>query len=181
MQQNTCKINGYQCLPISTPIKKMPICQTNTPWFCKEAILQAQQECVGLMPCITEEYTAGVDDVWTSKESSTKQLMMAFLLDKVVEELLEDQQRKYFFWIELTSDKQKPNRHYSDKIQKFVHREYLVWTDIGMVGNIGGQLSLWVGFSFTGLAAGILNVWYRGCGRLSCFKHLEKGNQEKIV
>ena len=110
-----------------------------------------------------------------------QELLKTFLVDKVVEQILEGQHGKYYFWIELTGDKQKPNGYYSDKIQKFIHREYLVWTDIGMVGNIGGQLSLWVGFSFTGLAAGILNFWFRRCGRLSCFNHLETGNQEKIV
>ena len=47
-----------------------------------------------------------------------------------------------------------------------------------MVGNIGGQLGLWVGFSFTGLAAGILNLWYWGRGKLSPNKHLETGNQK---
>ena len=85
------------------------------------------------------------------------------LFDKVVEELLEDQWSKYYFWISLTSDKTEPHGYYSDKINKFVHREYLVWTVTSMVGNIGGQLGLWVGFSFTGLVAGILNLWY--CAR----------------
>ena len=165
------------CLPISTPLKKMPICLTNNPLFCEQAILQAASECRGLMPCTTEEYTVNVDHRWTSKGSSTKQLMMTHLSNKVVEHLLENQQRKYYFLISLTSDKQKPNGYYSDKIQKFIHKEYLVWTEIGMVGNIGGQLGLWVGFSFTSLAAGILNLWYWACGKLSSDKHLGTGNQ----
>ena len=108
-QQRTCQINGTQCLPISTPIKEMPICPTDNPWFCEQATLQAQQECVGLLPCITEEYTVVVDDQWSSKEYSTKELMKTFLVDKVVEQLLEGQHGKYYFWIELTGDKQKPN------------------------------------------------------------------------
>ena len=46
-----------------------------------------------------------------------------------------------------------------------------------MVGNIGGQLGLWIGFSFTGLVAGILNVWYCARGKLSSKKHLGTGNE----
>ena len=37
-------------------------------------------------------------------------------------------------------------------------KENLVWTGTSMVGNVGGQLGLWVGFSFAGLLAGTLNV-----------------------
>ena len=171
-QQKRCQFNSTQCLPISTPLKKIPICPTNNPLFCEPALRPALQECVGLMPCITEEYSVWVDDRWSSEESSTKELMMAFLFDKVVEELLEDQWSKYYFWISLTSDKTKPQGYYSDKINKFVHREYLVWTGTSMVGNIGGQLGLWVGFSFTGLVAGILSLWYCVQRKISSNKHL---------
>ena len=178
-QQKNCQLNGIQCQPISTPLKKIPVCQTNNSLFCLQSMLQAEQECVGLMPCITEEYTVGLDDAWTSRGSTKLTLMKAFIFNKVVEELLEEQHRKYYFWIDLTSD--KTELHGYDKIQKIIHKEYLVWTGFGMVGNIGGQLGLWVGFSFTGLAAGIINLWYWACRKLSSNKHLGTGNQEKTV
>ena len=45
-----------------------------------------------------------------------------------------------------------------------VHREYLMWTAIYMVGSIGGQLGLWVGFSFAGFLSGFMSklttVWH---------------------
>ena len=44
------------------------------------------------------------------------------------------------------------------EVQKEVHMEYLTWTGISMVGNIGGQLGLWIGFSFTSLVAVALNM-----------------------
>ena len=133
------------------------------------------------MPCTTEEYTVNVDHRWTSKGSLTKQLMITHLFDKVVEHLLEDQWRKYFFWIKLTSDKKEPHGYYSDNIPKVVQKEYLVWTGTVLISNIGGQLGLWVGFSFTGLAAGILNLWYWARGKLSSNGCLETGNRERIV
>ena len=92
--------------------------------------------------------------------------MKQFLFDTVVEELLEEQMSKYYIWISLTSDKTKPRGYYSDKVQKIIHKEYLVWKSTGMVGNIGGQLGLWVGFSFMGIIGGILNLWYCAYGKV---------------
>ena len=63
------------------------------------------------------------------------------------------------FWIELSS-----NGRYNTAVQKYVHKEYLSWTGTGLVGNVGGQLGLWLGFSFTGFIAGVVNLapkmWY---------------------
>ena len=174
-QQEACQINGTICSPITIPTDKMPICPTTNPQFCDEAIVQAASECVGLIPCITEEYSLWANDLWSSKESSTEDLFRQYLFDKLVKQLMEAQQRKYYFWIQLTSDKNMPHGYYSDKVQKFVHKEYLVWTGISMVGNIGGQLGLWVGFSFTGLVAGILSLWYCVQRQISSNKHLGTG------
>ena len=73
-----------------------------------------------------------------------------------------------------------PRGYYQDKVQKFVHKEYIVWTGICMVGNIGGQLGLWVGFSFTGLVAGILNLWYCAHGKISSNKHFGTGIKSRV-
>ena len=39
-----------------------------------------------------------------------------------------------------------------------VKTEYLIYDDIAMIGNVGGTLGLFVGFSFTGLISFLLNT-----------------------
>ena len=40
-----------------------------------------------------------------------------------------------------------------------VHQEYLVWTWYSLLGNAGGQMGLWVGFSFIGTTTWALNLF----------------------
>ena len=49
------------------------------------------------------------------------------------------------------------------EVQKEIHKEYLAWTGTSMIGNVGGQLGLWVGFSVTGFMAGTFNVIPKMC------------------
>ena len=39
-----------------------------------------------------------------------------------------------------------------------VKTEYLIYDDIAMIGNVGGTLGLFIGFSFTGLISFLLNT-----------------------
>ena len=84
-------------------------------------------------------------------------ILKGFLHDDVVDNLMEKQMNKYLFWLYFSKEKVS-NGLYTNEIQKYVHKEYLAWTGISLVGNVGGQLGLWVGFSFTGFLAGTLNV-----------------------
>ena len=160
-EQNSCEVNGITCLPISIPDIEQRECQENltrSGEFCHNAISLASQECMGQMPCTTEEYTINVNPIWSAHGTSTKAVLREFLHDKVVDELLNGQHNKYFVWLGFYKDNKGTNGFYADWAEKYVHKEHLAWTGISMVGNIGGQLGLWVGFSFTSLAAGIFNV-----------------------
>ena len=55
------------------------------------------------------------------------------------------------------------NGVYANKIQKHVYKEYLAWTGASIVGNVGGLLGLWVGFSFTGFVSGAINCLFELC------------------
>ena len=67
------------------------------------------------------------------------------------------QENKYIFWLEFWKERSS-NGRYMNSVQKYVNKEYLSWTGTSMVGNVGGQLGLWLGFSFTGCVAGALNL-----------------------
>ena len=70
---------------------------------------------------------------------------------------------EYIIWVEFMKEVSS-NGRYTTTVQKHVHKEYLSWTGTGLVGNVGGQLGLWLGFSFTGFIAGVVNlapkIWY---------------------
>ena len=72
-------------------------------------------------------------------------------------------QEKYMFFLYFASP-DWVRGEYTEELQIEVHREYLMWTAISMVGSIGGQLGLWVGFSFAGFLSGFMSklttVWH---------------------
>ena len=116
---------------------------------------------MGHVPCVSEEYSVQEHNVWSTPGlSNTEGLLKEFLNEKVVRGLLHNQTSKYLLWLQFGRDNEGTIGVYANKSQKYIHKEYLVWTGISVVGNIGGQLGLWVGFSFTGFVAGIVKFWY---------------------
>ena len=53
--------------------------------------------------------------------------------------------------------------HRSEEPFKIVRKEYLIMSGISLVGNVGGMLGLFIGFSFLGISEwivdGLAKVW----------------------
>ena len=112
---------------------------------------------MGQKPCITEEYSLFENVQWSGKDqSTTKRIPKDYIFNKtLLDELLVGQSYKLMILLEFAKGKWS-NGLYANKIQKHIHKEYLAWTATSMVGNVGGLLGLWVGFSFTGFILGAI-------------------------
>ena len=91
------------------------------------------------------------------KVDETDKMMRDFLNDRVVDDLIINQDKKYMFWISF-SPSDSTRGKYTKQVQIEVSKEYKTLTAISLVGNIGGQLGLFVGFSCTGFIAWMLNL-----------------------
>ena len=83
--------------------------------------------------------------------------MREFLNDRVVDELIINQDKNYMFWISF-SPFDSTRGKYTHRTQIKVSKEYKTLTMISLVGNIGGQLGLFVGFSCTGFITWMLKL-----------------------
>ena len=74
------------------------------------------------------------------------------------------QDHKYMMFLIYLSHPQSTRGSYRSQFQKEVQTERLVWSEISIIGNIGGYMGLCVGFSFTGFLAWLLGlfpkVWF---------------------
>ena len=113
-------------------------------------------------PCQIQEYYVSKNRLWTSagemeNEDTTDKMMRDILNGRVVDELMKNQDKNYMFWISFTAS-DSTRGEYTDQIQIQVSKEYKTLTMISIVGNIGGQLGLFVGFSCTGFIAWMLSL-----------------------
>ena len=152
--ENICKIKGTSCSPISTPVKTFPLCPLNMTFNdCKYTSLTS--DCMEKLPCITEEYTIQEDEEWSGQ---SRMILKGYINnDDILNEIADRKTDKFLIWLEISTMRWTTGL-YTSQLMKEVHREYLVWSDISMIGNVGGQLGLWLGFSFTGFMVGILNL-----------------------
>ena len=62
--------------------------------------------------------------------------------------------------------------HRSQEPYKTVHKEYLLMTGMSLVGNVGGMLGLFIGFSFLGISE-----WMIDC-LSKAWAHVKKQKQK---
>ena len=116
------------------------------------------ENCVGQKPCSSEEYEFHLGKDWSARDPSRAQNILQKILGNqtLLNKLLDRFDNTYVFILEFAKSKWS-NGPYAMEVQKYVHKEYLAWTGTSLIGNVGGQLGLWVGFSFTGFLAQTLN------------------------
>ena len=161
-----CRENGRQCTPFSIPnqetLKDYPICENEQVIStCKEHRQTVHLECLNQKPCTIQEYSVEVDPLWSVNEGNknlTETVLRGFLNDRVVNTVVEDLSNKYMIWANIESPRSTKGK-YTKRVQKVVHKEYWALTEISLIGNIGGQLGLCVGFSFTGFIAWMLGLF----------------------
>ena len=76
-----------------------------------------------------------------------------------VTEILDDDPDDVFVLTISVSDPESSRGRMTIIPQVRVHQEYLVWTWYSLLGNAGGQMGLWVGFSFIGTTIWALNLF----------------------
>ena len=169
--EKDCQIDGLSCAPTSLPlsqdpIKEYPICKVaNVTEQCQNRIDSKEERCRTLKPCSVQEYAMGEYKLYSGNDIDYLVKIMNQLLQmNVTKATLQGQQdRKYMFVIYL-SHPPSTRGSYRSQFQKDVQTERLVWSEIAIVGNIGGYMGLCVGFSFTGFLAWLLGlfpkVWF---------------------
>ena len=90
------------------------------------------------------------DDKETLNETLGK-----FLDDRVRSQILETNLTQYMFWASFKVPKWSRGE-YIHGVQKEVHKEFWAMTGMSLVGNVGGQLGLCLGFSFIGFSGWVL-------------------------
>ena len=165
MTHKECQNNGVPCTLYSFPNYKPPLCpQKIMNEACKNRsnILSAMNKCLSQTPCITEEYEFSKYKDWSAEDTSHSRRILQKLLNdsNLVDRLMVKYENKFVFILEFARPRWS-NGPYAIEVQKQIHKEYLAWTVTSMIGNVGGQLGLWLGFSFTGFLAGTFNVFPR--------------------
>ena len=143
-----------------------PYCSDISLYECFEADLVKSKHCGGLCEVVTLPNDilpkcSSAEQYDCSKEIFTKTIMdenhtcrkeksctdLTYGLKEVREASDEDYERVYFEYslgIQMSSEGIRYHAPY-----KIVHTEYLVWTDISLVANIGGTLGLTIGQYFS--------------------------------
>ena len=101
------------------------------------------------------------DEFFSAKDNYSMQNIIDnwFNLDRVDINLTVDRhQHRYMFAIGFENSQGKNQGIYQRGYQKEVHTEYLAWSLMAIVGNIGGYMGLCVGFSFTGFIAWTIDL-----------------------
>ena len=132
-----------------------PICQTSKVLLECEKHLRAKEEsCQESTPCFVQEYRMAEHPLYSGNSKAfLKKAMMVLGLDFSKNE----QKEKYIFGLSLATPPATRGK-YTRRFQKVVDTENLAWSQISVIGNIGGYMGLCVGFSFTGFIAWTLAI-----------------------
>ena len=142
---DTETFNGSQCSfhkvcsPFTLPFaEKVPLCQNETIRNCYEMRivgLEANMDKYCKKSCNTKEFKTEVRDVKYRLQQTDQ---FGF---------------RYQFGVpQATKD------HMSKKPFKMIKEEYLILNEISLIGNVGGTLGMFVGFSFIGTAEWLLDI-----------------------
>ena len=90
---------------------------------------------------------------------------------------------EYSFKLDLDSKEadERLRDYRSRKPYKTVHREYLLMTEMSLVGNVGGMLGLFVGFSFLGLSESIMDCMTRFWGWMKKDKNVTENRKIRAL
>ena len=144
------------CVPYSLPLAKdkYPICENDDERACYEQVieeLRSDQEKHCPRSCNVKEYKTRVDTSFILKTGSTP------------------------LTIELIFDSPKQTKDVrSVHPFKFVKTEYWVMSGMTLVGNVGGTLGMFIGFSFIGVSQWIMDLVNRKIHTPSVYRRHKK-------
>ena len=163
-QATNCNENGKPCSPYSLPGEEpfvdLPICSEieNKESIChNESFLLMKQNYDKQKTCVVQEFIGEqVDDLFD------RPLMKKTALNKILKDsmdvnaILREQNDTYAAFLSIVNPYWSrgfwsiPSNPNHQEIVQDVYKEYPLWTKTSLVGSIGGQLGLLVGFSVTG-------------------------------
>ena len=141
---NSCNYNQTICSTVSLPFQlKVPICKNDGDRKCFEAVLEnlySNQYGHCGKTCHLKEFSANL--VWTTPK--WKRLKNKFVFGYIFDQPVVTKNIRL----------QEP--------MKTVRSEYYIITGMTLVGNVGGILSMFIGFSILTTAECILNIFGKG-------------------
>ena len=168
ISKKSCQVNNQLCSPLSLPSGKhlvdIPICQNrNESLKCwKEINEMVLPPCMAQKSCSVQEYSTAEFmpyDISNENEMATAEHVIKYYGGdrNVVNDLLDKPKESIVFSITFDhKDWSKGER--SKYLVVDVYEEYQVWNGISLIGNIGGQMGLLVGFSFLGCSDWFIKI-----------------------
>ena len=159
------------CSPLSLPsgvqpFLDLPICKVESN-SCKQTVKTVYyEECIGLLPCNVQDYATKEDLLYQKLQVPLVEAFVKTLKDpqkveasKAEKEFVRayEEQKLYMVSVHFHGWDWS-DREWSNEFLVDVYRENLVWTPLNLLGNIGGQLSLWIGFTCTGSFSWIVSI-----------------------
>ena len=158
-----CQSDGEPCSPFSLP-KDVPICLMNATECWQEITKAAFPKCMAVKSCTVQEYNRfnRLNLNLMRERNACKEIIQGWGGDEqTVEELLDKPDETFILSISF-DDLDWSNGDRKKELLVDVFKEYYVWTEFSLVGSIGGQMGLFVGFSFLGCSGWLI-------GRIRCF------------
>ena len=137
-----CVQNGDMCSPFSLP-GDIPICKNEAAECWREIKEFIIPKCMTKKSCHVYEY-----DI--NKEIFVQEILMR-LDNETASKILDSDDLDNTIILQLRIDHLDWSKgDWSKELSLDVYTEYYVWTGVSLIGNVGGQLGLFIGFSFLG-------------------------------
>ena len=156
-----CREDDKLCAPFSIPsndslAKVIPVCQSvQRSTECEQKIKNnVWPKCLKRKSCTCQYYATKEFSSYNLKEDNQKSMWKKEfeninVTNEAARVLLEDAENTYLFLAQFDRlDWSFGER--ANEIQVDVYEEFYVWTTVAMIGNVGGQMGLCIGFSLLG-------------------------------
>ena len=162
---NSCRENGQYCSPYSLPrgrdFEDLEVCQTNSTYLeCNQEFAEKTWlQCKSQKACRMTEYSMNeYNDLDLKDKKVVEEELKLYdidITDNHTKLILDEPENSFMFFIAF--DHPDASRG-DEKLLVRILEEHLWWTGIDLVGMIGGQMGLFLGFSFMGSIAWLLNA-----------------------
>ena len=152
---HACLENGTTCSPFSLPsidqpMEDLPICKQAKK--CLVDCTPKLRRCLDQMPCSQQDYSLYEGKVYESGIKNMFDQLAARANNSNVQMIAGKQNKIFQFTLILDNLDWRIGR-WTETLHVDVYTESYVWTGFTLIGNIGGNMGLWAGFSFPGMIA----------------------------
>ena len=159
---NTCYQNGESCSPFSIPNGNIT-CETNNTSCWQDVTDLGFPSCMAKKSCKVQEYHRRNQHVFDFTLPNEKLVLEHYVKknvpSKVLKQLIDPPDKTILLSVSFDeTDWSKADRTKELKVEVF--KEHYVLNTFSLVGNVGGQMGLMIGFSFLG-CFGWLTSWVK--------------------